>query len=303
LFSAVLGHAWGTVQGRSTTGIFLDPLGACIYALNRTASPAVDVTGAAKVQASCGLYDNSSASGALDIKGGATMTVGSASVVGGIVDNGGTGSLTIDPLADPPGQIQTGVDPTPDPFGSIPDPTYQSGRCDASGISGGQHIAMPSDGMFVVCGNISLVGNARQTFPSGLYIVKGGITWNNGTVEGVGVTFYMTSSNYSGVSISGTTKVNLSAPSEGIYRGMIFFQDRSLINPPASSFTGGMDQILDGSLYFPTSHVIYTGGSNTRNSYTGIVADTVSFRGTSYLTADTNGQHTGLGLPKVGVME
>jgi hypothetical protein len=302
LFSSVLGHQWAQVQARSTTGIFLQPKGACIYALDRTASPAIEVTGTADVKATCGVWDNSNSPSALEVKGGGDLTAAAAYVVGKVNDNGGGGALTVTP----PGTLKEGADVTPDPFGSIPPPNYPD-RCDSNGISGTFTPTMPSDGFYVICGNISLSGNGTQTFPKGTYIVRNGgsISWNNGKVTGAGVTFYMAGSgtSYGSVSVSGNVKVTLTAPTSGLYRGLIFFQDRNAPKSVTNSFTGADKQILDGTLYFPTTSVTYTGGSSATASYTGLIANTITFKGTSYFTADTNGEYTGLGLPQIGILE
>ena len=44
-----------------------------------------------------------------------------------------------------------------------------------------------------------------------------------------------------------------------------------------SSFSGGASAILNGTLYFPTTGLSYSGGSSS--AYTIIVADTVNFSG------------------------
>jgi hypothetical protein len=295
LFSAVLGKNWGQVAARTTTGVFLDPFGACIYALDPTASPGLTGVGTTNVTSTCGVYVNSNASNAFEAKGGTVINATASRVVGNYNITGG-GSIT--PLP------STGQQAVTDPFLGVTQPDITGKSCDSNGISGGQTVDAHG-GIYLICGNITLTGNATQTFKPGIYVVKnGGITWNNGHVSGSNVMFFMTGSSYSGVSIAGNVDVQLSAMSTGDYRGILFFQDRTLpTSAPQSSFTGGSTQILNGSLYFPTTLVVYTGGAQNTQSYTGIVARLVNFKGTSYLYADSNGQNTGLGLPKVGFFE
>jgi hypothetical protein len=299
LFSSVLGKTWGQIQARSTSGIFLDPQGACIYALDPHDNASFSTVGTADVHSSCGVYVDSDDPSAITVSGGGVVNASVVKVVGGYNTNGG-GILTPVPA--------TGQAVTPDPFAALPAPVVPN-RCDSNGING---TATPTpnatDHMYVICGDIRLTGNATQTFAPGIYIVKnGGITWNNGHVRGTGVTFYMTAdtpNQYTAVSIAGNEDVQLSAPSSGTYRGVLFFQDRNLPTSAAgSNFLGGSTQILNGSLYFPTTLITYTGGNNTTASYTGLVGYEIAFKGTSYFTADTNGIHTGLGLPKVGLFE
>jgi hypothetical protein len=138
-------------------------------------------------------------------------------------------------------------------------------------------------------------------------IENGGIVWNNGTVTGSGVTFFLTAnptSQYGGVSISGNDNVTLSAPTSGPYHGILFYQDRSIPSTGVTStFEGGSGMALTGSLYFPTTAITYTGGSSTAPTTTGLVADTITFKGNSYFATDPNGAKTGLGLPTIGMLE
>jgi hypothetical protein len=85
-------------------------------------------------------------------------------------------------------------------------------------------------------------------------------------------------------------------------KGVLFFQDRTktLTNVV---FNGGANMLLNGSLYFPTSDIKYSGGSTTKNEYTAIVAYHINFIGNSYFTSDINGGYTGIGAPLVGFIE
>ena len=60
---------------------------------------------------------------------------------------------------------------------------------------------------------------------------------------------------------------------------------------------------LKGSLYFPTTGITFTGGSAAAPVTTGLVADTVAFKGNNYFGTDPNGAVTGLGLPTIGMLE
>jgi hypothetical protein len=85
---------------------------------------------------------------------------------------------------------------------------------------------------------------------------------------------------------------------------MLFFQDRTLANGSITAkLNGGLTQFLNGGVYFPTNNVEYTGGSSTSSAYTALVAWDISFIGNTYFSADSNGSHTALGLPLVGIME
>ena len=297
LFSAVMGNTFATVSARATSAVFIPP-DACIYGLNRTDPDTVWVTGSSSVTTTCGVFDNSTDPAALEATGGGSITASKMNVVGGFSNNGGTGTLSPTPT--------TGAAVSPDPLAGIPVPVVPN-RCDSNGVSSGDSITMGIDGFYVICGNIHLVGNGTTTFPSGMYVIKnGGITINNGTVNGNGVTFYLTASpasQYSGVAITGGTDT-LTAPTTGPYKGVLFYQDRTLpTSSPSSTFTGGSTMTLTGTLYFPTTDLTYTGGSASNPAKTGIVADQVKFSGSSFFAADPNGALTGLGVPIVSMVQ
>lgn len=68
---------------------------------------------------------------------------------------------------------------------------------------------------------------------------------------------------------------------------MLFFQDRSISNTSQNTVSGGSATIFQGALYFPSTPLVYSGGSsNTHAAYTIIVANTINFSGGSYLNND-----------------
>jgi hypothetical protein len=101
------------------------------------------------------------------------------------------------------------------------------------------------------------------------------------------VTFYNTGNStygYSGISISGGTTENLSAPTTGSLAGILFFQDRTVVGGASSSFSGGAMSTLVGALYFPTTDISYSGGVTA--AYTIIVSRRISFSGGATLNSD-----------------
>lgn len=293
LFSSILGFKNTLVSAKATAGVFSGVQGACIYALNPSAPSTVSLGGGADVQAGCGVYDNSSSSTALTCSNNTTLNAGTAAID---VSGGAscTGTVSPSPTLNQPR--------TTDPFANVPAPTIPN-RCDSTGLVAGASITMPADGMFVICnGGIVMNGNGSLHMPAGTYIVKGGgITWQNGTVSGTGVTIYMTGPSPTGIKINGNMGVNLTAPTSGTYQGLVIFQDRTLSSPPSDLLNGGASMNFMGTIYLPGSAASYTGGSAT--SITALIADTIGFVGTSYFGTDTNGSVTGLGIPFSALLE
>ncbi len=82
------------------------------------------------------------------------------------------------------------------------------------------------------CNNSIECSNSTLTLQSGLYIITGGVDWNNCKVSGTGVTLFLTSgggSNFESFQANNAT-VSLSAPtdtSQGAIPGILIFTDRA----------------------------------------------------------------------------
>lgn len=297
LFTAVLGKTWMLVSSRSTAAVFKPPSGACVYALsqvNPAAASAIGLVGNATVNATCGVWDNSTNSSALTCQGASTLNATGAAIN---VDGGASCSS-----ATPAPSAYQGTT-TADPFASVPTPADKN-RCDYTGISAGQSITVPADGVVEVCGSISLTGNGATTLPSALYYIKnGGLDWHNGSISGTGVTLFLTGTSPGSITINGNMTVNLSAPTSGPYDGLVIYQDRNLTWPaPSHTFNGGAGMNFTGSIYLPGSAVTYSGGSST--TITALIADTIQFKGSSTFGVDTSGGSiTGLNKPTASLIE
>ncbi len=285
LFASIFSQTNLVVSGRSTAGVFSNALGACIYALDPVAAGAISMVGTSDVESGCGVWDDSNSSSSLSGTNNTTMNVtsGSINLSGGNADRG---TVSPTPL--------TNQARAADPFGSVPLLTAPS-RCDSQGLSAGDTVTMPADGMFVICngGGITMTGNGTLNLPAGIYILQGGtLDWHNGTVSGTGVTLYLTGPGATGITINGNMVVNLTAPSTGTYKGLVIFRDRTLSSPPSDKIDGGATMNFNGTIYLPASAVEYSGGSST--SITALVADTISFKGNATFGADSTGSITGI---------
>jgi Flp pilus assembly protein TadG len=301
LFTAVMGSTYLVVSARATSGVFNGAHGACVYALNPNIAKAINLNGTTEVHAGCGVYDNSSNSDALDCSGSASMDAGTAT----IIVTGGTNctSSQVTPLP------STNQPPTTDPFLYTPTPTIPPGHtlaCDSNGLSSNSTVTMPSDGYYVICnGGIQMNSNGTLNLPAGIYYLQGGgVTLQNGTLTGTGVTIYMTNplpggTAATGVKINGNMNVSLTAPSSGTYHGLVIFQDRSIT--VSSTFNGGSGMGFQGTIYMAGSQINYSGG--TSSDITALVGDTVVFTGVSYFGTDNQGAVTGIGTPIAAQIE
>ncbi|HZP24997.1 MAG TPA: pilus assembly protein TadG-related protein [Terriglobales bacterium] len=264
------------VRSRSVANVNGNASG-CVYALAPTGSGTLLVDGNVSLSSTCGIYVESNDSFAL-IKNGNSGTIavsGPPNIGIGIV--GDSPGFKGAPITPPP---VVGIPHFNDPLGTVPQPTLSD--CSGGGTRNGNTF---SQGVYL--GGIHISGggsNNTYTFNPGVYcLVGGGLTvTGNAQVVGAGVTFFMTydaTHAYNGVNLGGTTVTNISAPTSGAWKGILFFQDRSVpINTSPSSFDGSNGATFTGALYFPTTTVQFKGTPGT-GSYAPIIGYEIEFKG------------------------
>lgn len=262
--------------------------GACIYALNPTESSAFVVEGNSDLSAQCGILDNSNNSTAALVQNGSGCLSGKyIGVVGQFKD---------DSSCPPAPAPVTGIAGFSDPLAFLQPPTVGPCNYQSVSITGGTPTLYPG----VYCGGINISGGSTDvTFSPGTYIINGGGMNISGgaNVQGDGVTFYITgtSSSFKGVSITGGTNSELIAPSSGTYNGILFFQDRSISSTSSSAdsnIAGGSGTAVQGTLYFPTTNLTYS-GSSVNSEYTILIADTVKIANTTTINDSYSVQKNG----------
>jgi len=295
LFSAILGDTIGTVAARATAGVSSSGGAAsCLYTLDPSMKAALSISNGVTVNATCGIFVNSNNSDALDISGGATVNSSVIRVVGGYSITGGARS-TPTPTS--------GATATADPFASLPNPSYSG--CDHTGFTtGGGSTYTISPGVY--CNGMNLSGGSKVTFQPGTYVINGGgVTMGGGAVvNGTGITIFNTASTghtYAPFNIANGATVTFTAPASGTYRGVLMYNDRNISSSSMNTFSGGTVLQFTGSLYFPTTPVTYSGGSNT--TVTALLAKNIIFNGGAYFAYDSTGAKTGLGTSSSSVIE
>jgi hypothetical protein len=267
----------------------------CLYALNTTAANALVVSGGSLFSTQCNIYVDSNNTKGLVSSGGSAITATNSTI--NVVASAYSGSgFSPTPI--------TNASPVSDPFASMPAPIFSNtcactnftvtknqAACNGNTISADGTSATLKPGVY--CGGITVSGNGvSANFNSGTYILLGGGLQVKGgaNASGSGVMFYNTynatySYNPIVVSASSTT---LSAPTSGIYEGILFFQDRNIPandkgpSGPQNTVSGSSSTTFTGALYFPNTPLVYSGGS-ADNDCTELIADTLTISGSSYV--------------------
>jgi len=303
---------------------------ACVLALDPSDPSSVTTTGGNISLLNCDLQVNSNSSTALTVTGG-VISASAINVVGNYQSTGGTLTPTpatgkpaiSDPYAGLYSQNDVAAIGSQACSGSTTKVTVVSttqtlppgNYCGGISVTGGSLTL--SAGQYNIAGGISVTGGSLSldagqyniaggfsntggtvTLGAGQYNMMGGVlNITGGTTTGSGVTFVLTDQNgsYASANVTGGT-VNLTAPTNGSWAGMLVYQDPNAPKSGTDSFTGG-SHTLTGALYFPSQSMTYTGGS-TVSTCTQLIAYKFTFTGGSTIGSSCAG--TGVQAIPVG---
>jgi Flp pilus assembly protein TadG len=170
----------------------------------------------------------------------------------------------------------------PDPLAGVPAPVVPN-RCDRTGspskieTTGTYPATANADGFYVWCGGLHVaMGSATQTatLRPGIHVMRGGgLKMDKGILNATDVMIYNTCNNTAAscasnqstaerIEVVGVeTRYNQTAPSAGIHKGLLFFQDRLMSNTHENTFGSQARLDLDGVMYFPTQLLIIGSGT------------------------------------------
>jgi hypothetical protein len=199
---------------------------ASIVIMNPTATGALNVSGNGTINVPGIIIVDSSSTTALTVGDNTAVTGSSIQVVGGVKVSGNAH------LSPQPMTLKTAV---ADPLASLPVP---------SGGTSYAAVNLAGNSTLTICPGvypaISVSGNASLTLNPGIYVIAGGGFSVSGkaTVSGNGVLICNAGSNYpsaggtfGSITFGGNANVNLSAPANGAYAGVLIFQTRDNTRP------------------------------------------------------------------------
>lgn len=274
-FTAIFNQGPVPEQARAVA-LITDASKACILALNPSASKAALFSGSATTTLTgCSVMSDSIAADAIKLQGSASLNADCLISAGGVSLSNPITTVCAAPI--------TQALPAADPFANLPAPaaTNPCQNTKPSTLQPGTY-----------CNGLSLSGNV--TLKPGVYVIQAGdFKVNaNAQISGDGVIIYLAGS--SRVSLNGTATVKLSAPTTGIYSGVLFYGDRTNLGGQ-DTFNGTASSLLTGALYFPSRQVNYLGNFSGTGGCTQVVADTIQWSGNSTIKQDC----TSLGMKDI----
>ena len=296
-FASVLGMNFFSVTRRSVATYYgTSQLNAALLALNPTACNSYTQGGSAVVTITAGgIMDNSSCNPSLANSGSGSTT---ASAVQYYTGSGYTGTFSPtpvsvafrmpDPLASMIPPVLTTLGQSPDSGGTPVSPHTAS--------IGGTKTLHPG----VYYGGIKITGSGTVTFLAGTYVLAGGglSLTSSATVTGSQVMVYNTNDPQSpsgagacdSISLTGGGSVNLTPPTSGPYKDVVFWQDPACT---ADFKVAGGGAAASGVYYLPSA-TFNVNGNKTLGSAQ-IIADKFAFSGTANFSI-TTGNYVSLPL-------
>jgi Flp pilus assembly protein TadG len=231
------------------------PQGGCFYVLDPGTNGALRVNGGSAIDAQgCVAHVHSAINHSFILNSGARYNVDRVCVRGTALVNPGGRT----------GQLDQNCNPDNDPFASsrpsVPATLLTSCTFNNLVFNPQPTPIVLSPGSY--CGNTIFNGGAAQvTFSPGLYVIRGPMIFNSGSVvRGTDVTFHF--ANDGTFMMNGQMEMYLDAPTSGTYAGWLMMQDPAL---PKRNFifNNEQGQRLSGIIWLPTQDIQFN--SRSRN--------------------------------------
>lgn len=249
----------------------------CVISLESTATTGITFAGSSDTNIGCGVATNATGASAIQVNGNPRVTASPVAARGTVPPASRfQGTTTV--ISNAPVQ--------PDPFAHLTNPTLPS-TCSAAAEVKPNETETLNPGCYR---GMDLKGTA--TLNPGIYYIDGGELsfGSQADVTGNGVVFVLTSSNavsnpasIASLKMNGGASIKLTAPTSGIYSGLIFYQDRRAPNQ-SPHINGGSGSELDGAIYLPSQDVTFNGNAGMVVKCLRLVTLRVTFSGNSSTT-------------------
>jgi Flp pilus assembly protein TadG len=278
--STIMGGLFGAGEAqvsRSATATCTPPSAPMIVVLDPSATGALQLKGNASVDAGAGSVQvNSSAACGIKLGGSTRLTAASVQVVGHACYSGS--SLV--------GNLEDESDPVPDPLAFIlPGTAGWSALKNSMAKPAGANGQITSSGTFspgYYPRGLSINNSVSVTLSTGTYLFGGGFTTLGGaTVRGTNVTILLDEG--ATLSLGGGSSVWLTPPSSGSLQGLVLMAHRGTSSATALDFGGNGTISIEGSIYAPAAGIAF-GGTGSMQSFGQVVCNLLAQSGNSRIT-------------------
>lgn len=248
----------------------------CMVALDESAGTGITFSGNSTVNLGCGVVSNTTGAQAVYADASADVTASPVAAVGGVPSSGAYNQPT---LLLPYSLRQE------NPFEHIPEPAPPP-TCDPTVM-----VENPGDTLNITPGCYSgFMVHGTLNLAPGTYYLTGDLTLNSqANLNGTGVTLIFTSlspsdqSSYPTIAINGGAELDLTAPTEGEYEGLLMQYDQR--KEGGDYFINGNSYSkFEGAFYFPRQHLTFNGNSEMETNCIQLVAYRLTFTGNTEIT-------------------
>ena len=284
----------------------------CVVSLETSATKSgILISGNAGINMDCSFMTNSASNNSAYAKGSAEVYAESVASVGGIKESSNWHVDSYEPY----------MPSLDDPFADV---TPKPGDMKCAGhwvIKGANKTwvndpldentdvanAVAQDGTKANCfTSLSVSSSKSLTLPPGNYYINGGDAFVQGDLTCSACSIILTNKDSNTIGqfkVNASSKINMTPPTDGDFKGIAIYQDRRAIDSPSSQnkINGNSNSSIQGALYFPNQELDYNGTGNTTATCTLFVSRRISFSGNS-ATANRfkkGSECAGFGLPTV----
>lgn len=264
---------------------------ACIQALDTSSATGVTFSGNSAVEMpDCDIFSNTSGSNSAVGKGSASVIANSVGGVGGIQQSNNFTVTAYRPYSPA----------LADPFSTV-NPGQSDMNCSTyTVVQGGKNVTTyyalsdATDFTKIPSGtncfsSLSVGSNKSLTLPDGVYYINGGGANIQGNLTCSSCTIVLTNYDTSSTATIGQfstnagANINITAPTDGTYKGIAIMQDRRAASCTGNCNTvnGNSSSVITGAIYFPNQQIYYNGTGNTTATCTMFVAKRITFTGNS----------------------
>jgi hypothetical protein len=290
-FFAFFGLASQRVQVEATGAVVFEGQ-YCMISLEDGNATGVTFTGNTTVDLGCGVASNSRAAAGVSASGSARVTASPIMAVGGVpASNAYVQPTTLIPFAPQQANPFAGL-PTP----QIPDASQCQQRYSIN--PNRTETIGPTDGTWACFNGMDIKGNV--TLRPGTYYINGDSfqLGSQAQISGTGVTIILTSttaasnpSSVAGISMHAGAQLNLTSPSTGTYKGVLFYEDPRAPLNRSGTINGNSNTSIEGAIYFPRASLTFNGTTGMQTQCMQLVARRLTFSGNSRIqnVCDANG--------------
>lgn len=262
-FEFTVGSEAGYGAGGGTAGA------ACIYVLDTTKSETLRLNSGPNITTDCEIHVKSAKARAAVFNSGLTVNVPRFCIEATQILDNSKGAVP---------NISLNCRTEADPFAARLPATPAIGACSShSGKSHDGDVVTLWPGTY--CNDTNINKATTVTFKDGLYVIKGKINVNKGTVVGDNVTFFMADGN-ANVHFNSNVEVTFKAPTTGAYAGFLFFE-----TPGGSTRQWTFDpgkHTFEGILYLPNRQLTFNSGTSLGSDKIAMVVSQLVLNGTTW---------------------